>query len=253
MEVIEILKQCTIEDTVVKLPNITLSREDYLEIKKALELCGGKWKSGKIQGFVFEENPDYLIDLLLSGKQVNLKKEYQAFFTPKELADQVIDLASFNWHETPSKILKSRILEPSAGRGALVNALRDRHRDIVVDCYELMDLNASYLKRNVPNANIIGDDFLNHDVNDKYDCIVANPPFSKNQDIIHVTKMIEICKEGGNVVSVMSNHWRNCANKKEKAFRDLLEQYDHDIIDIPAGSFKESGTNIACCIVVINK
>lgn len=245
MDVIEILKQCTVEDKVVKLPNITLDRNDYLEIKKALELCGGKWKSGKIQGFVFEENPDYLIDLLLSGKQVNLKKEFQFFATPKEVAETVVNLATFGD--------KTRILEPSAGRGALINEINSFLPNKKVDCYELMDLNASYLKRNVPNANIIGEDFLQHDTSIKYDCIIMNPPFSKNQDITHVMKAIETCAVGGNVVSVMSNHWRTSDNKKEKAFRELLAKYDHEIIEVSGGSFKESGTNIACCIVVINK
>jgi hypothetical protein len=39
---------------VVKLPNQQLDRKEYLEVKKKLELIGGKWKGGKIQGFEFK-------------------------------------------------------------------------------------------------------------------------------------------------------------------------------------------------------
>ncbi len=40
----EVLQQCTIEGNIVKLPSITLDRKNYLEVKKSLELIGGKWK-----------------------------------------------------------------------------------------------------------------------------------------------------------------------------------------------------------------
>ena len=47
----EVLQKCTIEGNIVKLPNVQLDRNEYLEVKKALELIGGKWKGGKVFGF----------------------------------------------------------------------------------------------------------------------------------------------------------------------------------------------------------
>ena len=40
----QVLQNCTVEGTVVKLPNVQLDRKLYQEVAKALELIGGKWK-----------------------------------------------------------------------------------------------------------------------------------------------------------------------------------------------------------------
>jgi hypothetical protein len=47
MTIQEILKDSTIEGNVLKLPLIQLDRKDYCDVKKSLELIGGKWKSGE--------------------------------------------------------------------------------------------------------------------------------------------------------------------------------------------------------------
>ena len=54
----------------------------------------------------------------------------------------------------------------------------------------------------------MGDDFLNPSewaTAFKYDRIIANPPFTKNQDIDHVMQMWNFLKPGGRIVSIMSN------------------------------------------------
>ena len=62
MQTLEILQKCTIEENTVKLPNIQLERKEYIEVKNKLELIGGKWKGGKIQGFVFATDPSELLN-----------------------------------------------------------------------------------------------------------------------------------------------------------------------------------------------
>lgn len=44
----DILQQCTVDGNIVRLPDVKLERKDYLEVAKALQLIGGKWKGGKI-------------------------------------------------------------------------------------------------------------------------------------------------------------------------------------------------------------
>lgn len=97
------------------------------------------------------------------------------------------------------------------------------------------------------------EDFLTLDRPQNFDKIIANPPFAKNKDIDHIRKMFECLKPKGRIVSMASNHWRNSGNKKEKDFRLWVAGLDADIKDIKAGSFKESGTNVATCIIIINK
>jgi type I restriction-modification system DNA methylase subunit len=242
MNVDDILKQCTIDGNIVRLPDIKLDRKLYLDVAKHFNLIGGKWKSGKIQGFVFENDPTNLFEKIKDGDKINIKKEYQFFETPSDLADKLVRLSEIK--ETDI------ILEPSAGRGSIVNAIHRIIPNKTIDVFELMDLNRTYL--NKLNVNIIGNDFLT-ECNKTYDKIIANPPFSKNQDIEHIYKMYEHLNANGRIVTIASNHWKICNNKKESCFRQWLEDKNAIIIDIEAGMFKESGTMISSCILIIDK
>lgn len=243
MTVEQILQQCTVEGNIVKLPSIHLDRKTYLDVAKKLNLIGGKWKGGRVSGFVFEQDPAELLMQIASGENRNLSKEYQFFETPQPLADKIVALADIN--ESHS------ILEPSAGRGALIKAINEVLPGKTVDCYEMMQLNQSFLK-NLPTANIKSADFLQND-GTTYDRIIANPPFSLNQDIVHIQEMYTLLNSGGCIVSVASTHWQHSNNYSEKRFKDWLKFVDAKIIPVEAGSFKTSGTNVAAVILLINR
>lgn len=243
-EAIETLKKSTVNGLVVKLPEGQLERKIYLEVKERLELIGGKWKGGKVAGFVFQECPKELLEQIANGEKRNLKQEYQFFGTPDGLADRLVELADINIHNI--------ILEPSAGQGAIVKAINRAVPDVHVDCYEAMPVNISILKK-MPSVIFKGEDFLAAEEKYDYDRIIANPPFSKNQDIDHVYKMWSVLKPGGRIVTITSKHWQLSQNKKETQFRQWLELNKAEIIEVEAGEFKESGTTIATVILVINK
>ena len=96
-------------------------------------------------------------------------------------------------------------------------------------------------------------DFMKVVIPQRFDRIIANPPFSKNQDIDHVKKMYKLLRKGGRLVSVMSNHWNVSSNKKETEFKEWLDKVESEVYDIPSGTFKKSGTLVGGKIVVINK
>lgn len=243
MTVEEVLNGCTVEGTVVKLPNVQLDRKTYQDVAKALTLIGGKWKGGKVAGFVFVKDPTELLEQIQNGEKRNLKKEFQFFATPKELANKLVELADIRVGDT--------ILEPSAGQGAIIRAINDV-TDIVPDCYELMDINREVLKKTTLKFNLIGEDFLTHDTK-TYTKIIANPPFTKNQDIEHLKKMYDCLETGGRLVCITSESWANGSQKKQVEFKDWLDSLDSSVFDIEKGSFKESGTAVGGKIVVINK
>lgn len=241
----KVLKDCTIEGNVVKLPNTQLDRQEYLEVKKALELIGGKWKGGKISGFVFATDPTDLLNQVANGGKRNLKKEFQFFATPEKLANELVHLADLKNHDT--------ILEPSAGQGAIIKAI-NQVCDCVPDCYELMDTNVLILNKSGLRFNLVGGDFLKGGgVYKVYTKIIANPPFTKNQDIDHLKKMYDMLARGGRLVCITSESWVNGSQKKQVAFRDWLNWANADVIDIEKGAFKESGTMVGGKIVVIDK
>lgn len=238
-----ILKQCTIEGTVVKLPNIQLDRNEYQEVKKQLELIGGKWKGGKVFGFVFETDPTHLLNQIANGEKRNLKKEFQFFATPEKISKQLVSLAELKEDDT--------VLEPSAGQGAIIKEI-NKVCNVVPDCFELMDVNTVVLNKSGLKFNLIGEDFLKHN-NKTYTKIIANPPFTKNQDIDHLKEMYNCLGNQGRLVCITSESWVNGSQKKQIDFRNWLEEVEAEVIDIEKGSFKESGTTVGGKIVVINK
>ena len=87
----------------------------------------------------------------------------------------------------------------------------------------------------------------------KYDYIIANPPFCKNQDVTHVLRMYEHLAAGGRLVAIMSPHWQHAQDKKSQQFRDFLQSVGGEVHEIDEGAFAESGTQIKTYFVVLNK
>jgi len=240
----EVLQACTVNGNVVKLPPRKLDRTLYLAVADAIQDIGGKWKGGKTAGFVFDHDPSELLSEIAKGAKRNLKKESQFFETPPELADRLVDMADINHDDL-------LVLEPSAGRGAIIGALQRKAPRVTIHCYELLELNRSYLQE-FKGLNILGSDFLNARPI-LYDRIVANPPFSKNQDIQHITKMYYWLNRGGRLVTLASQHWQGSSNKREMAFAKWARAVDAKIIPLDAAAFKENGISVSSCIIQIDK
>lgn len=243
----DVLKGCTVTGTTINLPAGQLERKLYQDVAKSLELIGGKWKGGKIMGFIFPSDPSDLLEEIASGEKRNLKKEYQYFGTPASLAKEMITYADIQKGD--------RILEPSAGQGAIVKAIFEQHSFVKqVNCCELMPTNQMVLEK-IDGTLLIADDFLQiaHFEN-FYNKIIANPPFAKNQDIDHIYKMWECLAPGGRIVTISSKHWLNSDNKKEKEFKNwIYNVVEADVQGIGAGVFSESGTKIETLLIIIQK
>lgn len=241
----EVLQACTVEGMIVKLPPVQLDRKLYQDVAKSLELIGGKWKGNKIMGFVFPLCPKDLLQQISNGEKRNLKKEFQFFGTPAAIADRLVTLAGIQTGDN--------VLEPSAGQGAILEAIQRTYTPHRMTAIELMTVNCSIL-RSKGKAVIEGDFLIEcKDLYNSFDKVIANPPFSGNQDIDHIVKMYLCCKFGGRIVTIASKHWQYATENKCKQFREWLTEINAEIIEVPAGEFKESGTSIATCIIIINK
>ncbi|GAH14985.1 unnamed protein product, partial [marine sediment metagenome] len=115
----------------------------------------------------------------MTGEVIDKKKEFQFFETPQDVVDQLIELAEVR--------IGHRCLEPSAGRGNIAKALRSIVGDGMVMCVELSPENAAELTSK--GFIVYTGDFLEYNLKDKYDRIVMNPPFTRQQDIKHVQKL----------------------------------------------------------------
>jgi len=231
----EIIEQGKLENGIYFLPDIQLDRKEYLYLAKHLEFLGGKWNGGK-KGFVFDRGIKSTDELL--GDNIKKKKKLQLFETPEKLADRLVELAELDNYQT--------ILEPSAGRGRIIRAI-EKVCNVSVDYCEIDETNRKYLI-----GNKVSDDFFELKSNKRYTRIIANPPFSKNQDIDHIMKMYELL-DNGILVSLASTHWQTSKNKRETKFREFLQEKNAEITELKLGEFKESGTMVKAVIIKFDK
>ncbi len=270
----EILNDCTIDGNHVKLPDVKLERKVYTDVKRALEKMGGKWKGGKTAAFVFAEDPTALMRRAQSGEKVNTKQEFQFFETGDKMADRLVQLLNVTKPEIEAKAW-FKILEPSAGQGALIDALI---RAGVLECagtkiyaIEKMPQNVRILLQKYDPVNELHvakiNDFIELDTESeegKFDRIIANPPFTKHQDVDHVYKMYAALRKGGRLVSLTSKSWsqqayshtedpdRKTMSKPQK-FLEWLGDHHATIIPMSGSHFKHAGTSIEVNIIVIDK
>lgn len=232
--VIAVLKQAKIDDEGLTLQG-QLSRPDYIAVNKFLDIAGAKWNRGKAKHvFVTQQAGEKIKKLLLSGELLDEKNHFQAFYTPKNIAQEVVNLACIE--------KGMNILEPSAGNGALAVPARDAGGNVTcieMNPYALEELEMLSLKT-------IHTNFLDASPIPIYDRIIMNPPFTKGQDIKHILHAMKFLKEGGILVAICAN-----GSKQQEKLKPLVEKTGGVWQELPTGSFKCSGTNVNTVLLSI--
>lgn len=249
-DILSILSGALIEGPVLKITQ-QLPRDVYVRVDKVLKDLGGRWDGRKaVRGHVFPRPAaDVIDDVCLTGSYE--KWTHGGFFeTPADLAAHIVDLAKlsgpFSDHLT--------VLEPSAGRGALVQAaIRRGVNAHAIQCVELRPEHAAYLRER--GYHVIERDFLTLEVNQflLYHRVIMNPPFEQLADIRHVLRAYEWLEVGGRLVSVMSPGWTFRADQIAADFRTWISERHHTWELLPDGSFKTSGTGVRAGILAIEK
>lgn len=222
----------------------TLDRKTYVAVNKVLLAAGGKWnRSAKAHVFDCDAQ-DAVSDIVLTGKVIDAKREFDFFETPIELANKAADMLNIFEGMT--------VLEPNAGGGSLAREALARGGK--VDCIELQQDLASKLAENDNFNKVVQGDFLSLDEisNDKYDRVLMNPPFGKQADIKHVKHAMKQLKSNGRLVSIMSAGVKFRENKLTIEFRDNVEQMGGTFIDLPDNSFKSSGTAVKTVMLILD-
>lgn len=238
-DILDIIDNGCTENNIYFLPKVQLDRKTYLKVNKVLEALGGKWNR-KAKGHIFDKPiEDVIENVILTEEVVDKKKELQFFETPENIADSLCKMAKV--------VIAEKILEPEAGKGSIVRSINKNNPNAEIVWCEIDDENASHI--NIGKR--IGKNFLELEPNIKIDCVIMNPPFSKQQDIDHVTHALKFLKEGGILVSVMSPSIKFRTNKKTMEFKNLLCNYEYSIVDLPDRSFKKSGTTINTIVLTV--
>ncbi len=248
-EILAILAECTTDKNIIYLPQIQLDRKTYESVNKCLESIGAKWNR-KAKGHVVDGDASELMDnLVLTGETTDLKKEYQFFPTPMEIGRLMCEMAGIHKY--------SRVLEPSAGNGNLVKAIIAAGAQSVY----AVELNPAMMmpleKLNCEGTTVVvhSGDFLTAGLSEKINVkhVVMNPPFSKQQDIDHIMEAWKVLQPGGILVSVVSESPFFRTNRKSVEFRDFLDENNAEVVSLPEGAFKESGTMVRTRIIKLKK
>ncbi len=236
-EALAVLSVCKINGNQLTIPN-QLPRKLYEQVNKVLSASGGKWNR-KAKAHIFEGDIEGIIDDIILTGEVDSPKDYGYYATPKAIVKQLIDLAEIK----PGMV----VLEPSAGTGSIAEEIK---KITPVICVEIFPEFVQKL-REIMGSCVTEANFLHLDPVQYFDRVVMNPPFEKQADIDHIKHADKFLKSDGILVSVMSSAVLFRENKKTVEFRYWVNVRGGRFIKLPEGSFKESGTMVNTCIVVI--
>lgn len=237
----EILERCSIDGNKLYLPSERLERKLYMQVDKALEAMGGKWnRVGKCH--IFDESvdvEDVFNQVIETGEAIAIFKEIQFFETPDDVIDIMLEHAQIEQGML--------VLEPSAGKGAIAKRLLDA--GAAVDACEIHKPFCEILSQ--LDVVVREGDFLEYTSIPGYQRIVANPPFAKQQDLDHVSHMVNCLLDDGILVSVLAAGFTFRKNSKVTNLKAKLDRKcEWQTHCLPEGAFRQSGTNVNAILLV---
>lgn len=233
------LQTLILDGDVIRLPEQHLRH--YARIKLAIEKAGGSYNAGGYFSFLAGINAGEVLKQLQSGKSVHVKKDNQFYATPSELARTVVSAVGH--------LAGKRVLEPSAGDGALADLARAAGADVVT----IENWNVNVLKLQAKGYDVMERDFLTVTPEEigLFDAIVANPPFTRGMDMKHVEHMLKFLKPGATLSVLTSTSWEAGSQRRQAAFRQMLEEHKAYIERVAPGAFKSSGTQVGALHITL--
>ena len=150
------------------------------------------------------------------------KKKQGIYFTPQSIIQKNLDILNDYFENIKN------ILEPSCGTGEYISVINDLYPDISVTGIEYNKQIYDSIKDDFPN--ILNQDFINFEIEQKYDLIIGNPPFYviKKKDyifddsyreyftgranifILFIIKSLKLLNENGILSFILPYNFLNC-------------------------------------------
>lgn len=243
-EVAAVLSAAVIDGAAVKLTG-SLDRKLYAATDKVLQALGGKWDK-RAKAHVFPRDAGALLDAALAdGRVIDTKKALEQFDTPHDLARRMARMAAIGPDDW--------VLEPSAGIGNLIRAIGPEHPNMLA--VEIDHARFRVLQQ-FGSLRAVNMDFLQYaapPMQPTFDAVLMNPPFSRNQDIKHIRAAWSLLRPGGRLVAITSPHWRFAQDRESADSRGWFAEIGASDEDLPAGTFKDSGTQVGSRLIFATK
>jgi protein-L-isoaspartate O-methyltransferase len=169
----------------------------------------------------------------------------QLFPTPDDVADRMVELADIRHGQS--------VLEPSAGTGRIVDAIR---RAMVKETAGRCAIVAVEINQRLADrlrdvaclsaARVNCADFLTltHEDLGTFERIIMNPPFERGADILHIQHALKFLRDNGMIVAI-------CAAGPRQ--RELLLPLATSWEELPDGTFSDQGTNVRTVLATFTR
>jgi hypothetical protein len=251
-----------------------LPEQVYREVKEVCMRLGGRWNTGS-QAFLFAYDPTQALEIVQESGQMPPKNPYAFFPSPDPVSE---DLLRYGFrlfgcntcegyrHGQPLHACqylppRLRILEPSAGDGAIARRVRELYtrlgrEDYTLHCCELNPINREILRRQ--GFQVVAADFLDYQLKPgelPYDVVLMNPPFQGQTYIDHVMHAWEMTNPAeGTLTAVTSTSFTHYHDSRSRALHSLVCRSRVDTpTEYDAGRFKESGTSVRTMLLPLMK
>lgn len=240
-DVLKVIRSATVDGLTLRL-NGKLDRKLYERVNLALHTVGGIWnRYERAHTFPFAA-ADAIAGLLATGEVItDVDRGY--YPTPKPVVEQLLDLAELE--------VGCEVLEPSAGRGAIVKAAAAR--GAVVDCIELDTARAEHIRAGGYAREVTAADFFSVKVQRRYQRVIMNPPFADRQDIRHVQRALRFLQPGGLLVAVMYGSLPFRTDRKAKDFRARVQEARGTITELPDDAFPAVGVSTVVAVIPVRE
>ncbi|WP_128803036.1 MULTISPECIES: methyltransferase [unclassified Streptomyces] len=236
-DVLDVIRAATVDGPALRL-NGQLDRKLYERVNLALHAVGGVWHRYKKAHIFTIDAADAIAGLLATGEVIT-DVDRGFYPTPQATVERLLDLAELE----PA----CEVLEPSAGRGAIAEAVAAR--GAIVDCVELDTARAEHIRAGGYARQVTNADFFSVPVERRYQRVIMNPPFAGRQDIRHVERALRFIQPGGLLVAIMYGSLTYRSDRRTKDFLARIWEARGTMWELPADAFPAVG--VATVIAVI--
>lgn len=230
-------------DAVIKAKNANNIKDVAFEFQSEL-LQQIKNDYDKNKGILPSYIKDFAIRELIT---LAYSTAFEFYPTPPSVIDLMLQKANIHDNQL--------ILEPSAGKGDIIDKVVAYNQTVNVDFCEFNRYNSEILELKCYNK--IGTDFLLVDTEKsvKYDRILMNPPFEDRADIEHIRRAFSLLKDDGILVSVITaKSISNSTPETSKMRKDAelwgeIVELDEDIMKTEA----ERKATVTIALVVLHR
>lgn len=212
-----------------------MSRPDYHKVSQFIGKFGGYW-DGKRKTHVFPYDHAQLntfINQYSTTARFPDRNPGAYFPTTRIVLEELLPYCA----TYPGM----RILEPSAGQGAIADGIVEQEAEALLTLIELDDINCSILRNK--GYDPIQADFLTYTPLSTFNLIAMNPPFKGREFVKHVQHAIPMLAQFGRLIAVVPQAW------EQTELHDIIYQNGFSI-PLPDRAFVESGTAVRTSLII---